>query len=455
MVGSLADCCMIPAQECRRSFKAAKSIIFLLCQQSDRSTKQQETTRGLFPSCTQDFEEHRLQLTEKIVAALTLSPGKRERVESDDATTGLYFRIRRGAKGKITRTWFYRGRGFKPSIDYPAHNLTAARKWAGQLQGKVRLGQDPAQERREGKARALATMGAVLPAYLGHKRQMLRPRPYVQVERHLTKYYAPLHRYPLTAITMVTISARCAAIAAESGATTAKNSWRSVHAFFVWCLRRGLISSNPAVGVEHRPDRKRDRVLTASELRAVWSATSGPGDFDAIVRLLLLTGCRASEIGGLRWSEVYSDRIVIPGERVKNGRTHIVPLMPTMRAVLERSRSGDFVFGRNGRGFTGWSSSKRELDRRIVAAGTAIPPWTLHDLRRSFVTGCCELGIDPHVVEAAVNHVSGFRGGIAGTYNRARYETPIRRALEAWEAHLLEIAEGRVSGDRVVPLRAS
>ena len=70
------------------------------------------------------------------------------------------------------------------------------------------------------------------------------------------------------------------------------------------------------------------------------------------------------------------------------------------------------------------------------------------------MTGLGELGVDPYVVEAAINHVSGFRHGIAGRYNWAQYEAPIRRALAVWEAHVLAIAEGRVSGDRVVPLRA-
>ena len=83
-----------------------------------------------------------------------------------------------------------------------------------------------------------------------------------------------------------------------------------------------------------------------------------------------------------------------------------------------------------------------------------MPRWTLHDLRRTFVTGCCELGVSPHVVESAVNHVGGFRHGVAGHYNWAQFEVPIRQCLATWERHVLEIAEGRVFGDRVVPLRA-
>ena len=315
-----------------------------------------------------------MKLTEKAVAELTLDPSKGERVESDEDTTGLYFRIRRGAKGKIKRTWFFRYAGGKPSVDYPAYNLAAARKWAGQLQAQVRLGGNPAQDRREGKDRALQTLGALLPGYLDHKRQMLRPGSYVQVQRHLMKYYAPLHRYPLAAITPAMVGTRCTAIAAASGATTAKNSCRSLHAFFVWCLRRNLVDSNPAVGIEHQPDRKRSRVLSASEIAALWAATAGGGDFDAIVRLLLLTGCRLSEIGGLRWSEIYSDRILLDASRVKNRRSHVVSLSPITHAIVNaqpRRSTRDLIFGRGGaHGFVGWSSCKRRLDARLPNTGS-------------------------------------------------------------------------------------
>ena len=55
-------------------------------------------------------------------------------------------------------------------------------------------------------------------------------------------------------------------------------------------------------------------------------------------------------------------------------------------------------------------------------------PWVLHDLRRSGVTGMCELGVAPHVVEAVVNHVSGHKAGVAGVYNRSTYATEKRVA---------------------------
>jgi hypothetical protein len=78
--------------------------------------------------------------------------------------------------------------------------------------------------------------------------------------------------------------------------------------------------------------------------------------------------------------------------------------------------------------------------------------WTLHDLRRSFVTLVSEHGFaQPHVVEAIVNHVSGYKGGIAGVYNRAAYAAEKRQALELWGAHVAALVAGEMN--KIVPLK--
>ena len=83
----------------------------------------------------------------------------------------------------------------------------------------------------------------------------------------------------------------------------------------------------------------------------------------------------------------------------------------------------------------------------------ALAPWTLHDLRRTVVTGMNELGIAPHVVEAVVNHVSGrAKAGVAGVYNRAVYALEKRTALQAWADHLDEVLG--LGERKVVPIRA-
>jgi integrase len=270
--------------------------------------------------------------------------------------------------------------------------------------------------------------------------------------------FEPLHRLPLRLVTTRDASARHLNIASENGRTTATNSLRSLSAFFAWALRQGLIEHNPCLGVERFPVRERDRVLSAAEIKAIWDASAGSDDYSAIVRLLLLSGCRANEIAGLRWDELYSDRIVLPPERTKNGRQFSLLLAPGMRAILDgriRCPGKTHVFGhRQDRPFTGWGESKAALDARIKEAGHALKPWTHHDLRRSMATGLGELGVEPHVIESVLNHVSGFRRGVGGIYNRAKLERQMRQALDLWDQHIQEIVEGRVVGDRVVPFRA-
>ena len=133
-----------------------------------------------------------MKLSDKVVAALTLRPGEHERLIADDEMTGLRLRLRAGAKG-ITRTWVYKysqsGQQRSFTFDHVGHSLAAARKRAGELQARLRLGQDPAQVRSEGRTRAAETMGAVLPTYLKQKRMALKPRSYGEVERHLLRYF--------------------------------------------------------------------------------------------------------------------------------------------------------------------------------------------------------------------------------------------------------------------------
>ena len=62
-----------------------------------------------------------------------------------------------------------------------------------------------------------------------------------------------------------------------------------------------------------------------------------------------------------------------------------------------------------------------------------------------------EIGIQPHVIEAVLNHVSGHKGGIAGIYNRAQYSAEKAQALARWDEHLQEVIAGR--GSKIVTMR--
>ena len=216
---------------------------------------------------------------------------------------------------------------------------------------------------------------------------------------------------------------------------------------FGWLVQNRKVDKNPCIGV-HRPDapKARDRVLTDAEIVAFWHACDkAVGDpFGQLLKLLLLTGSRLNEVAGMTRAELSEDGTTwsLPGKRTKNGRPHVVPLPPLARAVLATVKpiagKAGLVFSTTGdTPVSGWSKIKGRLDEVMK-----IPPWRLHDLRRTAATGMAEIGIAPHIVEAALNHISGARAGVAGTYNRAAYALEKKAALERWAEHV----EGLVSG---------
>lgn len=219
-------------------------------------------------------------------------------------------------------------------------------------------------------------------------------------------------------------------------------------------MREGIVDANPVLNTNRHPESgPRERVLTDNELRAIWKATSTGDQYSAIVRLLLLTGARRDEVGSLRWSEVDLDAatISLPGDRTKNSRPFDIPLTPAALSILENQPGRpdrDFIFGRRERGFSGWSKAKAELDRQVQLA-----PWRLHDLRRTMSTVMHDrLSVQPHIVEAVLNHVSGHRSGVAGVYNRATYAAEKAAALARWADHVLAVVEDRLP--KIVALRA-
>ena len=283
----------------------------------------------------------------------------------------------------------------------------------------------------------------------------------VEIERHLMVQSRSLHSCAMSSIDRRVIAGLLSEIKASSGPVAANRLRESLSAFFAWAIREGLLETNPAANTNREPEKTRDRALTREELREIWQAL-GEDRYADIVRLLVLTGARRDEIGGLRWEEVDLERAVItlPPARVKIGRERKTPLSAPALAILEvRMREGaEFVFGFRAWAcpFSLWSRSKVELDQRIAAARKAagkspMPHWTLHDLRRTVSTGMhVELGILPHIVEAVLGHV-GHQGGIAGTYNRAAYDGPKAEALAQWGEYLLAIVEDRPA--KIVPMR--
>ena len=335
-----------------------------------------------------------------------------------------------------------------------------ARREAKRLLGLVADGKDPADTKVQASLQAADTLRKVADQYLEVAKKKQRPRTHSEIARYLLTAWKPLHSLSVFKISRRHIAARVADIATEQGAVSAARARTALSTMFNWAIREGLdIPANPVHGT-NRPEqpKSRERVLSYGELAEIWQAC-GDDDYGRIVRLLILTAQRRDEVGGMRWQELDTEagQWFLPSARTKNHREHVLPLVRDALALLPHCRIGrDHIFGdgprREGdqhRGFSGWSKSKAALDARILAARKMVDAgakplshWTVHDLRRTAATVMADqLGVLPHIVEAILNHVSGHRAGVAGVYNRARYQAEMRQALERWGAYVSDIVE--------------
>jgi integrase len=324
-----------------------------------------------------------------------------------------------------------------------------ARQEAKKVLGRVALGEDPATDKRERRDKDRLSLRAVIDEYLAAKQREVRERTFRQVSRYLTgPYFKPLYGMPVDQVTRKDVASRLIAITREHGPIVASRARAALSTFYVWCMESGLTESNPVIGTPKPKEGKpRDRVLSDSELAAVWRAC-GDDDFGKIVKLLILLPCRRQEIGGLAYSEIdlENGRWRLAAERSKSGKPHELPLMPMALAIVKSVRrlvNRDQLFGvRSDGGFSAWDKCKQALDAR-----SGVSDWVLHDIRRSVATKMADIGIMPHIIEEILAHTSGHKAGVRGIYNRSRYTTEVRAALGMWEDRVRTLVEG---GERKV-----
>lgn len=428
-----------------------------------------------------------LRLTDAAVKRLKIP--ETGRIEYWDSLTGG-FGLRLSSTG--VRSWTLITRSLKGGQwkqqrvtlgTYPAMSLAEARKKATEAKATAKTGSDPAaairQEKKSMVDASRNTYAVVrdefLVKYRGRQNRRPAPSTLAEITRILNaEVLQPWSDVPLAKVTKRDVLDVLDAIMGRGAEVMANRTLAYLKLLFGWSLQRGIITDDPTIGIK-KPGTEisRDRVLSADELRLIWQATQSDSRFNAIVRLLILTGQRLNEVAQLRWSEIDTEARMwtLPPDRVKNGRTHVVPLTDPMLAILDARRATQkalatkdtpmpaLVFTTNGEtAFRGFSRAKALLDERINKALTqgdqdAMTPWRLHDIRRSVATHMAEdLRIPPHIIEAVLNHVSGSKSGVAGVYNRALHLDERKDALEAWSRHLMTVVGERTT-DNVVELR--
>jgi hypothetical protein len=129
-----------------------------------------------------------MKLTQPTVNSLTLPAGKTDAIFFDDDVPGLGLRLRSSGKRSFIFQYQIGAKQRRMTLGAQgALTVSVARKTAGDLHARVRLGEDPAAAKREGQRRAADTVEATLRLYLPEKKQALRSSSYEAVERHLLR----------------------------------------------------------------------------------------------------------------------------------------------------------------------------------------------------------------------------------------------------------------------------
>jgi integrase len=319
--------------------------------------------------------------------------------------------------------------------------LGEAREQARRLLVAIARGEDPRVSKREALQPAPETFATTVARFLA-RHVKVHNRSWRATERILERSVLPRWgNRPLGSITRVDVISLLDGIA-DRAPVMANRVLAAIRKLFNWCIERGLIEHSPCERVR-APSREvaRDRTPSDDELRQIWQAADTLGyPFGPCIQMLILTGARRSEVGGMRWSEIDPTLTTwtLPKERAKNGVAHVLPLSTAAREILQalpRFDGSDFVFTLNGATpIRGFARFKVRLD---AAIDPPLAPWCLHDLRRAVASGMAKLGVALPVIEKVLNHTSGSFRGVVGVYQRHDFAAEKAAALEAWGRHVV------------------
>ena len=308
---------------------------------------------------------------------------------------------------------------------YPATSLSDARSAARKLHAELTLRQ---------RTTSSILFSEAVESYLKTYCLKMRPRHRDETERILRKHFLPsLSSRHLDQIATRHITAILDPLTATTP-TMANNAYACIKTLLRWSVRRGYLTSSPCEPLQ-KPAAivTRDRVLTPSELAAIYKAAQDfPPPFGFMCLLLIHLPLRKNEAALMRWAEISDDLITIPAQNRKNKAELVLPNLLADNLTLI-PRTSEYVFPSSiGTPFTAWSKNKRRLDKL-----SRVSDWVLHDFRRTFSSMCAEHQLaDALTVERILGHVSGTLSPVARVYNRHTYLPQMREALRRWEQHL-------------------
>ena len=344
--------------------------------------------------------------------------------------------------------------------EFPSTSLEEARQAAREALNMAKRGTNPTaikhHETADKRKQAANSVGAVADLFIDRYAKR-KNRQWRETQRIFDRYVKPSwSKRPLSDITKPDVVALLDSIEDGSGVYMANRTLAAVRKLFNWAMdERGLIGATPiGRGMARAGEKSRTRHLADDEISAVWQAADQtPYPFGPFVKLLLVTGQRLNEVGGMRWDQVNDDIWTLPASATKANREHTVPLsdlaLEVLRDILQVGDSG-LVFTTNDRTpISGFSNAKVRIDKL-----SGVTDWRYHDLRATMATRMeVDLHIPPHIVGAVLNHDPKAYKGITAVYTRGDPIDDKRTAMDAWGTLISNIL-GQADTSKIVSLTA-
>jgi integrase len=379
------------------------------------------------------------RLTEEGVAKLNPPAAGKQMDYFDAGMPGLVLRVNYGG-AKVWRALYY-----VKKLDKVGKRITAptTHKLGRYPHLKLKEAREKARTFLSDPQKALAQAGSgsfkeVAETFL--KRHVaasgLRSQP--EIERCLAKYIYPAWQHrPFREIKRGDVATLLDQIQDEHGARQADICLAIVSKMANWYAARNDDYVSPVVrgmGRYKAADRKRKRILNDDEIRAVWQVCGDAGTFGALVRVLLLTGQRLRKVAAIQWDEVVDGEwriATVAREKGNAGTLRLPPIALNIINAQPRLAGNPFVFASgNGGAVNSFSQCKQDLDDRLPK----MPPWVLHDLRRTARSLLSRAGVRPDIAERVLGHVIP---GVEGVYDRHHYGEEKADALNRL-AHLVD-----------------
>jgi integrase len=251
----------------------------------------------------------------------------------------------------------------------------------------------------------------------------------------ILKTWPELPKLRLPAITDAQCHSWASKISKAYSPTRYNNTVDTLRQIFEVCIDFGLATHNPAYRLQKITPKPKELSLPSQgefkriveEIRGAEGAVSmGCAD---MVEFLAYSGCRKEEAAGVRWADIDETKGTIRILKTKNGKPRSIPLLKSMRELLQSMRDNPRAVRNKQRLEDGKVLSVGECEKSLTAACERVKAHriTHHDLRHLFATRCIESGIDIPTVARWLGHQDG--GALAmKTYGHLRDEHSQRMA---------------------------